>query len=110
MPDCKRGNMLESSIEGRACTWARARGWLCIKLSAPPAGIPDRLFVSPTGVHVYIEFKTKDGRIRPAQAHMLRQLADRQCNVFVVRSIHEVREIVRSYEKSQKTLDVLESE
>ena len=46
----------ESAIEAACGRIARERGWLFYKMVGT-RGLPDRLLVSPTGKHIWVEFK-----------------------------------------------------
>lgn len=85
--------MLESAIEGSVVRWWKKLGYLTIKVWKNP-GWPDRLFIGPNGLHVWVEFKQPNGRLRPLQEHCIRQLQGLQCGVHVARSIDEAKEIL----------------
>jgi hypothetical protein len=53
----------EADIERGVVQWAKANGWLTWKNNGPgDRGKPDRTFVSPTGLVVFIEFKAPGKR------------------------------------------------
>jgi hypothetical protein len=48
----------ESAIEKEVVTYAQNHGWIVYKFSSPGRrGVPDRLFISSVGHHVFVEFK-----------------------------------------------------
>lgn len=50
--------MLEKKIETAVKEYARSKGWLAYKFTSPGhIGVPDGLFISPTGRVIMIEFK-----------------------------------------------------
>jgi hypothetical protein len=49
--------VLESSIENRVNEKAKEWGIICQKVKFVEAGFPDRLYILPNGLHVWIEFK-----------------------------------------------------
>jgi len=70
--------MRESTLEAKVCTHAKRSGWACYKFVSPGhRSVPDRLFISPTGFHCYIEFKAPGKRPTPLQDRELRLLKDR---------------------------------
>jgi len=58
--------------------WAKNRGFLTPKVKFAEAGYPDRLFVSPSGHTVWIEFKKPGEQPDPLQVYRLRELATRK--------------------------------
>lgn len=51
----------EKELETRCRAYARARGWVACKLEKNGnKGIPDDLFISPSGECVLVEFKKND--------------------------------------------------
>jgi hypothetical protein len=65
----------ERDIE-RACVhYANCRGVLSRKLRPPPAGWPDRVFILPSGLAWWVEFKRPgSGRLSPLQKSILTSL------------------------------------
>jgi hypothetical protein len=52
--------MLEKQIEAKVVAWARKNNWLAYKFTSPNhRSVPDRLFISPSGTVVFIEFKQR---------------------------------------------------
>lgn len=68
----------------------KKRGGMCIKLTPPPNGIPDRLILMPNGVAVFAETKTQQGRLRVAQKRRISELQERDFVVVVVSSRDDV--------------------
>ena len=76
--------VLEKEIEAAVVKWAEKRGWIALKLNNPwSKGWPDRLFISPRGVHIYIEFKRPGGRLGTLQKNRIGRLERNECLVFV---------------------------
>ena len=72
--------MRESLIEKQVCDYARKHGWLVYKFTSPQhRGVPDRIFVSPRGVVVWMEFKAPGKKPTPLQARELAKLTERGC-------------------------------
>lgn len=86
-----RSAPLESVIEAAAVKRARRDGWLAIKQGGQGngSGWPDRLFVSPAGVHVWIEFKRLHGKLTALQKGKIADLTARGCFVYVCYSADE---------------------
>ena len=90
---------LEEDVERAAITWAESRGWLCLKMTpAGSTGWPDRLFVSLTGVHVWVEFKRFGEEPRKLQAYRLKQLRERAVNAHWCDTLGKVQTLIKLYE------------
>lgn len=73
----------EAKIEEDVIKWAKKNSWLVLKLNNPwSKGWPDRLFISPLGHHIYIEFKKPGKKPRKLQEKRLSSLADNNCVVY----------------------------
>lgn len=49
---------LESEIEGKLAKYAKSKGCLTYKFSSPAnRGVPDRIFITPKGVVIFMEIK-----------------------------------------------------
>lgn len=88
--------MRERRVEERLIRAVRDLGGLCIKLTPPPAGIPDRLVLLPGGVVEFIELKAPGGQLRPIQRVIHERLRARGHQVLVISSVREVDEWRRS--------------
>ena len=67
--------MLEKDIEAKVVKWAKKNGWLSIKYT--PMGVrgwPDRIFISPEGRHVWIEFKKPPNKPTELQQYRIDSL------------------------------------
>jgi len=87
--------VLESIIQAKIVAYAKKRGCLSLRLNY--GGWPDRLFVTPTGAHVYVEFKRSDGYVSPLQAHRHTELRRRGCEVHVVSSYKQGVEVLNAH-------------
>lgn len=68
---------LEVEIEDRVVTWAQKNGFLTPKVKFAERGWPDRLFISPYGHTLFIEFKrpgTDPYKDEPLQVYRIGQL------------------------------------
>lgn len=87
----------ETYVREKVADYAKERGWLVFIIDY--AGWPDRLFVSPKGVHVWIEFKRpKRGRHALRQKHRFGTLQAMGCNVYLVKTVQEGIDVVDLYE------------
>lgn len=65
---------LEKDIEDVVVTWAKKHGFLTPKVKFVEAGWPDRLFISPRGATIFIEFKRPGERPDKLQEYRIEQL------------------------------------
>lgn len=68
---------LEKDIEDVVVNWAKKNGFLAPKVKFAEAGWPDRLFISPIGHTIFIEFKRPGFKPDPLQEFRLDQLRKR---------------------------------
>lgn len=69
--------ILESRIERKRVRLMEAAGWLSLKLNVRgQTGWPDRLFLSPAGHILFVEFKRPGGRLSTRQSHIIKKLRD----------------------------------
>ena len=90
---------LEVDIEQAAADWACARGWESIKFTPRGSrGWPDRIFISISGVHVWIEFKKNGKEPRKVQLYRIKQLRKRAVNAFWIDNLEEAQTTLKFYE------------
>jgi hypothetical protein len=76
---------LESSIEKKVVAYAKAQDVMVRKMNGMSyAGWPDRLMITPSGRHFYIEFKRPGGKLSPRQEALIGELRARSVVVYVV--------------------------
>jgi hypothetical protein len=68
---------LEKDIENKVCKWAAGRGFICLKIKFVETGWPDRLFISPEGHTIFIEFKRRGHVPTPLQMYRITELQKR---------------------------------
>jgi hypothetical protein len=68
---------LEKDIEDVVVLWAKKHGFLAPKVKFAEAGWPDRLFISPLGHTIFIEFKRPGERPDALQEYRLEHLRKR---------------------------------
>ena len=77
--------MRERSIEKSVCRWAKLNDIWAWKLTVVGVmGVPDRLFIFPTGKIVFIEFKATGKALRPLQKIMHNMLTKRNLPVYTM--------------------------
>lgn len=106
-------SVLEKTTEDRVCKWAVEHGFLTPKVKFVEVGWPDRLFISPKGRHIYIEFKRKGEEPRPIQYHRIKNLSKRGVMAvwtdsydYAVGVLQAVLDTEALSDKSDKTLTV----
>ena len=91
--------MLEKYIERRISLYAKSRGFLSYKFTSPGcAGVPDRIFVSPSGVTCYMEIKQPDGKLSRVQAEQIHALISRGVPCGVAWSYDEGATMIDAWE------------
>ena len=75
----------ELTIELSVILWAKRNGFVVLKLNNPASrGWPDRLFIAPSGAHIYIEFKKPGGAVRKLQVGRKERLERNNCEVHII--------------------------
>ncbi len=69
--------MLEKDIEQTVVNWAKEHGFLALKVTFTENGYPDRLFISPYGHTIFIEFKRPGEVPRALQSARIADLTRR---------------------------------
>ena len=68
---------LESEIEGKLAMYAKSKGCLTYKFSSPAnRGVPDRIFIGPTGKVLFMEIKAPGKKPTKLQLKHLNEIAD----------------------------------
>lgn len=79
----------ESYIENKVVEWADDHDFLTPKVKFAERGWPDRLFISPFGHTIFIEFKRLGGLPDPLQWYRLMELKKRGIPAYCVDTILE---------------------
>lgn len=89
----------ERDIEASAVRWARAHGWLALKIGSQ--GWPDRLFVRQghnprfgRTVYIWVEFKRPGEKLAQLQQVRRQTLEAQGCEYAVVHSTEELQEVL----------------
>lgn len=87
--------MLEKDIERAVCKYAESRGMLQYKFTSPArAAVPDRMFIVPSGVVFFIEFKAPGKKATPQQSREHTRLNSQGCRVFVIDDVEKGKRMV----------------
>lgn len=70
-------SVLEKDIEQTVVDWAKEHRFLALKVTFTENGYPDRLFISPYGHTIFIEFKRPGETPRRLQSHRIADLIQR---------------------------------
>ena len=90
--------MLEKEIEKAVCDYAKKRGYLVYKFSSPARiSVPDRIFISPNGMVLFIEFKREGKKPTKAQQREIARIAKQGVYVTVVDNVERGKEIVNAF-------------
>lgn len=86
---------LEKDIERAVCAYAKTKNVDNYKFTSPNrASVPDRMFVTPSGLIFFIEFKRKGKKPTPAQAREIDRLEQRKVQVFVVDNVDQGKWVI----------------
>jgi len=81
-------NPLEKIIEKKVVAYAKSKGCLVYKFTSPSCrSVPDRIFITPTGLVFFIEFKRLGEKPTAAQAVEIAKLRKQGVDVWVVDTV-----------------------
>lgn len=84
--------MLEKEVEKCLVDGIKGIGGMCLKFVSPSTvGVPDRIAIIPPGRVVFVELKTKTGRLSKMQQYVIREMRVRGAHVEVLKGIDEVK-------------------
>lgn len=93
----KNPDPLEKDIEKRVRLFAKELKFLCYKFTSPgQSHVPDRLFITATGMVFFIEFKRRGKKPTPAQEVEIEKIRVTGVRVFIVDNVEEGKEILRT--------------
>ncbi len=79
---------LERDIERKVCDYAKSLKFLCYKFTSPSRrSVPDRMFITPSGVVFFIEFKRWGKQLPPSQEVEIAKIRATGVDVFVVDNV-----------------------
>lgn len=87
--------MLEKIVEGKVNVYAQSKGFLVYKFTSPARrAVPDRIYISPKGTVVFVEFKRKGQKPTPPQEREHHRLRMQNVEVFVIDNVDEGKALV----------------
>ena len=87
--------MTEGDVVGSIRKYLKDKGYFTYNLQVvTPSGMPDMVVIDTDGRHIYLEVKKQGGRIGSMQKYIIKKLKKRQCEVHVVWSLNDVKEIL----------------
>lgn len=106
----KNLNSLEKDIEAKVVDYAKSLGMLCYKFTSPSRrSVPDRMFITKTGVVFFIEFKRQGQKPSDAQAVEIKKIRETGIYVFVADSVEQGKSLVGKMQlyRSERVRDPL---
>lgn len=86
---------LEKDIEKKVCDYAKQQGCLVYKFTSPSRrSVPDRIFITPSGLVFFIEFKRLGCKATPAQEVEIDKLHLQRVNVSVIDNVGDGKHYV----------------
>ena len=90
--------MLEKQIEKQVKDYAWSKGWLAYKFTSPGhVGVPDGLFISPSGRVIFMEFKQTGKLATPMQLREIDRINQHHVLALVVDSVEQGKTIIDRY-------------
>lgn len=87
--------MLEKIIEGKVNAYAQSKGFLVYKFTSPARrAVPDRIYISPKGTVVFVEFKREGQKPTPPQEREHHRLRMQNVSVFVIDNVDDGKAMV----------------
>ena len=85
----------EKQIEAYLRVQVKGMGGKAYKFVSPGnAGVPDRMVVLPDGNIIFVELKTKVGKLTALQLKSIAQFRAMGCDVFIARSTEDVDQML----------------
>lgn len=98
----KNSNPLEKDIERKVCDYAKSLGILCYKFTSPSRrSVPDRMFITKSGVVFFIEFKRRGEKPTAAQEVEIEKIRATGVQVYVVDNVDEGKGLLMSIQFKQ---------
>lgn len=89
----------EAYVEDYLVEQAEKIGFLCPKFVSPGnSGVPDRILIG-NGHTVFVETKSKVGKLRPLQQYRIKELKKRGATVYVINTRKQVNELLKQLNK-----------
>jgi len=85
----------EAKIEAAVCKYAKEKGFYVRKFkSTSQRGVPDRLFISPTGEVFFIEFKAPGKKPTALQQREMNEIKKRVARAYCIDCIEHGKTII----------------
>lgn len=89
---------LESQLEGKLARYAKSRGCLTYKFSSPAnRGVPDRIFIGPTGAVLFLEVKAPGKKPTALQSKHLADINRNKCSAEWADNFEDGRRFIEHY-------------
>ncbi len=90
--------MLEKTLQQKVIKESVEKGIQCVKVdSSSTRGWPDLTCVLPNGTVLFVELKTKTGRLSKLQEYTISKLKRNNANVYVIRSLDEFKDLINTH-------------
>lgn len=96
----KSNNPLEKVIEKKICDHAKQLGCYVRKFTSPAhRSVPDRMFITPSGVVFFLELKRKGEKPTAAQVIEIEKIQQTGVRVFVIDEVEAGKKVVEDLVK-----------
>ena len=90
--------MLEKVIESKVNAYAQSKGFLTYKFTSPARrAVPDRIYISPKGTVIFVEFKREGQKPTPQQEREHLRLRLQNVYVFVIDNVETGKAMVDAF-------------
>jgi len=90
--------VLEKIVEAKVNSYAQSKGFLTYKFTSPARrAVPDRIYISPKGTVIFVEFKREGHKPTPPQEREHHRLRMQNVNVFVIDNVEAGEFMVDMY-------------
>ena len=90
--------MLERIIQQKIVAFSKQMGIMALKTdSTSHRGWPDLTVILPNGTVLFVEIKTKTGRLSKLQQHIHQQMRANNAHVYTVRSLDEFKRAIEPH-------------
>ncbi len=94
--------MLEKQIEKKVSDCAKQLGYLSFKFNSMGCrSVPDRIFISPRGLVILIEFKKLGCKATEKQTAMINKLINQGVIVYIVDNVEDGKTILNKHLESK---------
>lgn len=90
-----KADPLEKDIERKVALFARSHKWIFRKFrSFNKRGVTDKIFITPKGVVIFVEFKRRGKKPTALQAREHDLLRNQNCTVWVIDDIDKGKDLI----------------